>query len=108
MTADRRHDRFPARVSATAAVTPLGDRVPDPVRAAAHPAPDLSRWTTASPESLAERTVGVAGGCHYVRLAVPGADPVYFGPYPNPAVARERADHVRRFVAALLRASGRR
>ena len=63
---------------------------------------------TMAPEELARQFVSVyshgPGGCYGVRLAAPGSAPVVLGWTPNPAVVRERAEAVRRFVAAAIRA----
>lgn len=62
-----------------------------------------------SPEELAGQFVGLAlggpGGCHRVCLTVPGGDPVRLGSHLNPTVARDEAEAVRRFVAAVIRAA---
>jgi hypothetical protein len=60
-----------------------------------------------SPEQLAEGLVVVvpsAGGAHAVELRAPGLAPVAVFHAPNPALVREMAENIRRFVAAVLRA----
>jgi hypothetical protein len=62
-----------------------------------------------TPEELAERFVAVvpgAGGAPCVRLEVPAAAPVEFGPYPDPAAARAAAEALALAVAAAVRAAG--
>lgn len=58
-----------------------------------------------SPEELASRYVTVEpchNGSPCVSLRVPGAEPIEFGPYPNPSVAREKAEALRLAIAAVL------
>ncbi len=63
-----------------------------------------------TPEDLSERFVilpsAEPGGSHHVELVAPGAAAVVLGPFPNPALAREKAEAVRLFLAAALRAAG--
>lgn len=55
------------------------------------------------PDERAAELVGVVNG--HVELRSPDGERVVFGPYPNPAIAKEKADAARRFVAAVLRAA---
>ncbi|HVK17290.1 MAG TPA: hypothetical protein VM533_10105, partial [Fimbriiglobus sp.] len=60
-----------------------------------------------SPEEFAGRFVSLyvagSGGSYGVRLSAPGIDPVVVGRTANPAVARQRLEAARRFVAAAVR-----
>jgi hypothetical protein len=42
------------------------------------------------------------GGPWFVELTRASAPPVPIGPYENPAIAREQAQHIRDYLAALL------
>jgi hypothetical protein len=62
-----------------------------------------------TPEQQAEELVVVtpsAGGAHAVELRAPGQAPVTVFHADNPAVVRETADAVRRFLAAVIRRAG--
>ena len=63
---------------------------------------------TASPEekraqALVEVGRKVPGGPWFVQLRDLLEQPIYLGPYPNPQVAKEDVERLRRYVAALLR-----
>jgi hypothetical protein len=65
----------------------------------------------ASPEEKRAETlvaVGrkVPGGPWFVELRKVLDEPVSLGPYPNPDLARQDANRIRQYVAALLRESG--
>lgn len=46
------------------------------------------------------------GGPPFVQLKGTAAEPVHFGPYENPDLARGDAEKVRLFLAAVLREAG--
>ena len=64
----------------------------------------------ASPEQRAEALVAVLcpcpGGSWFVRLGEVVEPPMLLGPYENPALAREDADRLRRYLAAVIRDAG--
>jgi hypothetical protein len=65
----------------------------------------MSRLPTPEERAAALVSAGAKeeGGAWFVRLQALGEEEVLLGPHPNPAVAREEADKVRRFVAAVIR-----
>ena len=66
--------------------------------------------TKSPPEERINALVIVApltpGGPLFVQLKGTAAEPVRFGPYENPDLARGDAEKVRRFLAAVLREAG--
>lgn len=68
-----------------------------------------SESRTLSPEEMAARMVRFAdedqpGSPTHIVMTAPGAAPIRFGPFADPAVARMRREEVRRFVAAAIQA----
>lgn len=63
--------------------------------------------STPTPEERADSLVSLApltpDGPLFVKLQATGADPVCFGPYENPDLARQHAEQVRRFLAVVIR-----
>jgi hypothetical protein len=61
----------------------------------------------ASPEQRAEALVAAEcpcpGGAWFVKLGELVEPPVLLGPYENPALAREDANRLRTFLAAVIR-----
>lgn len=60
---------------------------------------------TLAAEGLSEAAVRLSADGQRLMLTAAGAASVTLGPYPNPAVARERLAAVRQFVTALLQVS---
>lgn len=63
-----------------------------------------------TPEELASQYVNLPsdepiGGQHHITLVTPSGKPVVLGPFPNPALAREKCEAVREFVADAIRQS---
>jgi hypothetical protein len=56
----------------------------------------------ADPTGLAERSVAPSECGHYVVLSAPGVESVRLGPYPNPAIAREKMGAIRALVTAWM------
>lgn len=63
--------------------------------------------STPTPEERAESLVAVGAptpdGPLFVQLQGTAAEPVSFGPYENPDLAKKDAEKVRRFLAAVIR-----
>jgi hypothetical protein len=61
-----------------------------------------------SAEKLAAASVRVtdAGGSYHVELTAHGEPPVNLGPFDNPTLAKEKAEGVRRVLAAILASHG--
>jgi hypothetical protein len=66
------------------------------------PAASTEAWV----EELVVARTKIPGGPWFVELRGMPSSPVFLGPYSNPAVAKEVAGEVRRFLADVLR-SGR-
>jgi len=63
--------------------------------------------STPTPEERAESLVAVGAltpaGPLFVQLQGTAAEPIHFGPYENPDLAKKDAEKVRRFLAAVIR-----
>jgi len=62
----------------------------------------LSPWEEEA-EGLVTAACKTPGGPWFVQLGKSLGQPLYLGPYQNPAVAREEAEKVRRIFANVIR-----
>ena len=64
------------------------------------------QFPSLAPETIAAAAVAAVtgGGTNHIELRGPGVAPVCICGHSNPAVVREYADKIRKFLAALLQA----